>query len=94
MEPEGSLSCPQEVFRLQTKIVWFRKTGAIFPRVKCSGREADHSPPSSKTVELYLHYLICLRALVLNYLNAGSTLYFYSVQWSAFVNTVMKFRVP
>jgi hypothetical protein len=43
--------------------------GALSPKIKRPGREADHSPPSSaevKMVELYLDVHIRLHGVVLN----------------------------
>jgi hypothetical protein len=47
--------------------------GPLSPRVKRLGREADHSPPRSRMVELYLHSPIYLHGIVLNKLSTGTT---------------------
>jgi hypothetical protein len=51
--------------------------GALSPRVKRPGREADHSPQARgevKNVDLYIHSPIRLHGVVLNSLSTGTTL--------------------
>jgi hypothetical protein len=47
-----------------TSIQWVLRD--VFPGVKWPGRRADHSPPSSAEVELYLRYPIRLHGVVFN----------------------------
>jgi hypothetical protein len=63
----------------QPPIQWV--PGALSPRVKRPGREAEHSPPASaaevKKMCIYIHSPIRLHGVVLNYLSTGTTLLFY-----------------
>jgi hypothetical protein len=52
-------------------------TGGSFPGVKRTGREVDHSPPTSVEVKkmwIYTSTPIRLHGVVLNYLSTGTTL--------------------
>jgi hypothetical protein len=58
----------------QPSIQWLSGT---FPGGKVAGHEADHSPPSSADVnndKPYIHSLMCLHDVVLNYLSIRITL--------------------
>jgi hypothetical protein len=41
-------------------------TGTMYPGLKRPGSEADHSPPTSEYVSLYIHCPIRLHGVVLN----------------------------
>jgi hypothetical protein len=59
----------------QRPIQWV--PGALSPGVKRHGRKADHSPPVSADVDLYIHSPIRFHGLVLNWLITGTPLPFY-----------------
>jgi hypothetical protein len=64
----SSPQCPDRLWS-PTDLLSNGYQGANSPRVKQERREADHSPQFvqwSRTVELYLHFLICLHSTVLN----------------------------
>jgi hypothetical protein len=64
----------------QSPIKWV--PGALSPRIKRPGREADHSPPDSadvkKNVDLYIHSPIRLHGVVFEHRNNFSLPYQYS----------------
>jgi hypothetical protein len=71
--------------------------GGFFPKANRPGPEADHSPPTSaevkEYVDLYIHTLIRLYGIVLNYLSTGTTLPFTLPLPSFFVYYLLSFIV-